>query len=493
MLANVMNNSVSQGKLAKLRLASERVILAAIWLHGPILVLAGWFTGENLISGLLLWLAAAGAATIAHRAQPGMASTRATIAASLCVMPALIVMMLAGSSWQSDAHMLFFAEVAVTAALLDRQAVIVGALVIAAHHLALNFILPALVFPGGADITRVVFHAVVLVLECAALAWLVDQAAKALSEAEASAVEISELAKIREDEQKHAITEAAAAQQAALNQTADAFEVKVGSLVSTLSSGVTGLQATAQSMSATATKTNQQATTVAAAAEEAGAGVQTVAAAAEELTASIHEISRQVAQSAKITSEAVDDARQTDVIVRTLADTAQKIGDVVQLISGIAAQTNLLALNATIEAARAGDAGKGFAVVASEVKSLATQTAIATKAIGSQITQIQDATGEAVNAIKAISAKIEEVNVIASNIAAAVEEQGAATAEIARSVQQTAASTQDVTATIAGVSQAANDTGAAAEQVLDAANDLSRQAGQVTIEVNAFIVGVRAA
>ena len=237
-------------------------------------------------------------------------------------MPALIVMMLAGSSWQGDAHMLFFAELAVTAALLDRQAVIVGALVIAAHHLALNLILPALVFPGGADVTRVVFHAVVVALECAALAWLVDQAAKALSEAEASAVEIFELAKIREDEQKRAITESAAAQQATLNQTADAFEVKVGSLVSTLSSGVTELQATAQSMSATATKTNQQATTVAAAAEEAGAGVQTVAAAAEELTASIHEISRQVAQSAKITGEAVDDARQTDVTVRTLADTA---------------------------------------------------------------------------------------------------------------------------------------------------------------------------
>jgi methyl-accepting chemotaxis protein len=285
----------------------------------------------------------------------------------------------------------------------------------------------------------------------------------------------------------------AAAQKAAMNQTADAFEAKVGSLVSMLSSGATELQATATSMSAIATQTDERATTVAAAAEEASAGVQTVAAAAEELTASIHEISRQVAQSSRITERAVQDARRTDTIVRALANGAQKIGDVVQLITGIAAQTNLLALNATIEAARAGDAGKGFAVVASEVKSLANQTAKATEEIGSQIAQIQSATGEAVQAIQAIGVTIDEVSAIASNIAAAVEEQGAATAEIARNVQQTAASTQAVTATIAGVSQAANDTGAAAGEVLGSASGLSQQAGQLTNEVNSFVAGIRAA
>ena len=86
-----------------------------------------------------------------------------------------------------------------------------------------------------------------------------------------------------------------------------------------------------------------------------------------------------MAHSTAITGRAVEDARRTDGIVRALADSAQKIGDVVGLISSIASQTNLLALNATIEAARAGEAGRGFAVVATEVKALAQQTASATE------------------------------------------------------------------------------------------------------------------
>ncbi len=295
----------------------------------------------------------------------------------------------------------------------------------------------------------------------------------------------------REQEAQKAV--AAAEQKTVMHQTANAFEAKVGSLVSMLSSGAARLQATASSMSAIATQTDHRATTVSAAAEEASAGVQTVAAAAEELAASIQDIGRGVAQSARVTERAVDDARRTDGTVRALADAAEKIGNVVQLITGIAAQTNLLALNATIEAARAGDVGKGFAVVASEVKSLALQTSRATGEIGLQIAQIQTATQEAVQAIQTIGVTINEVSDIASTIAVAVEKQASATAEIARNVQQTAASTQDVTVNISGVSQAANDTGAAAGEVLVAAKGLSQQAEQLTSEVAMFVSGIRAA
>ena len=271
------------------------------------------------------------------------------------------------------------------------------------------------------------------------------------------------------------------------------FEEQACQMVRLLASGSTELEATAKSMTNTAAQTDQQAAAVVAAAEHASTGVQTVAAAAEELTASISEISCQVAHSAKITDKAVRDTQRTDVIVRALADAANKIGHVIGLIANIAGQTNLLALNATIEAARAGNAGKGFAVVASEVKSLATQTARATDEIGAQVRQIQAATKEAVEAIHGITVTIEEVSTIATSIAAAVEEQGAATAEIARNVQQTAQAAQEITINISDVSRTSNETGDAATQVLTAAGDLSQQAEHLSAEVISFLANVRAA
>jgi methyl-accepting chemotaxis protein len=279
----------------------------------------------------------------------------------------------------------------------------------------------------------------------------------------------------------------------ALIALADRFDASVGQLVGLMASGAGELEATAKSMTGTAESTNHRATAVSAAATQASSRVQTVATAAEELSSSITEISRQVAQSAEVTGRAVESARRTDTIVRALADGAQQIEHVAELISSIAGQTNLLALNATIEAARAGDAGRGFAVVAAEVKTLASQTAQATQEIGDRIAQIQNATKEAVGAIDGITRTIEEVGAIAATIGSAIEEQGAATAEIARNVTQTAEATRDVTTNIGGVSTAANETGSAAGHVLTAASNLSKQAEQLSSEVNTFLAGVRAA
>jgi methyl-accepting chemotaxis protein len=278
-----------------------------------------------------------------------------------------------------------------------------------------------------------------------------------------------------------------------LSGLAGDFELKAGSLVSDLGLASAEMKLTASAMSATALQTDQQAAAVAHAAQEASAAVETVAAAAEQLNSSISEISRQVSNSARITGQAVSDVRRTDGIVRALAAGANKIGDVVQLISNIAAQTNLLALNATIEAARAGDAGKGFAVVASEVKSLATQTAKATQDIAAQIVEIQSATSEAVAAIKTISVTVVEVSAISTAIASAVEQQGAATAEIARNVLQTSVSTQKVTASIERVSAAAASTKGTADGVMEASGRLAQQAAQLSVEVSGFVKGVRAA
>ncbi len=297
--------------------------------------------------------------------------------------------------------------------------------------------------------------------------------------------------KLREEQTREQETKERRA--SALEAAVAEFEAAAKSIVDTVSASATEMQSSAQSMSGTAEETSRQATAVAAASEQASSNVQTVATAGEELSSSIAEISRQVTQSTRIAGKAVEEATRTDAKVQGLADAAQKIGEVVQLINDIAAQTNLLALNATIEAARAGEAGKGFAVVASEVKSLANQTAKATEDIGAQVSSIQGATRDSVEAIKAIGRTISEVSEIATTIASAVEEQGAATQEIARNVQEAARGTQDVSANIAGVTQAAAEAGAAATQLLDVAGDLAKQAVALRAQVDAFLAKVRAA
>ena len=274
---------------------------------------------------------------------------------------------------------------------------------------------------------------------------------------------------------------------------ADDFEGAIGEIVETVSSASTELEASATTLTATAVRAQELTTMVAAASEEASTNVQSVASATEEMASSVNEISRQVQESARMAGEAVEQARTTNDRVSELSKAASRIGDVVELINTIAGQTNLLALNATIEAARAGEAGRGFAVVASEVKALAEQTAKATGEIGQQITGIQSATQESVNAIKEISGTIERLSEISSTIAAAVEEQGAATQEISRNVQQAAQGTQQVSANITDVQRGAGETGSASSQVLSAAQSLSGDSNRLKLEVGKFLNSVRAA
>jgi len=295
------------------------------------------------------------------------------------------------------------------------------------------------------------------------------------------------------EEQQAAEKRIAEQRKADMIKMADDFEGAVGEIVETVSSASTELEASAGTLTKTAERAQQVTTTVAAASEEASANVQSVASATEEMASSVTEISRQVQESARMANDAVGQARSTTERVSELSKAASRIGDVVELINTIAGQTNLLALNATIEAARAGEAGRGFAVVASEVKALAEQTAKATGEIGQQITGIQAATQDSVNAIKEISVTIEKLSEISSTIAAAVEEQGAATQEISRNVQQAAQGTQQVSSNITDVQRGASEAGSASSQVLSAAQSLSSDSNRLKLEVGKFLNSVRAA
>jgi methyl-accepting chemotaxis protein len=288
--------------------------------------------------------------------------------------------------------------------------------------------------------------------------------------------------------------EALRAEQAAvLRELADKFERTVGDVVGGVAAASTQLQLTASSMAASAEQSAMQASEVSNALSEASGGVTAAAAASDEFAMSIGEISRQAATSAELARKATLSAADADSIISTLSESAQQVGQIVELISTIAQRTNLLALNASIEAARGGEAGRGFAVVASEVKELAAQTSKATDEVAQQIRAIQDSTGASVAALRAIGQQVEQLEATSVSIAAAVDQQSVAGQDLARSIDLAARSTDDVTNNIVHVRETSLATGAAASQVLTSSTELEQQAVTLKTQVNEFLSHVRAA
>jgi methyl-accepting chemotaxis protein len=274
---------------------------------------------------------------------------------------------------------------------------------------------------------------------------------------------------------------------------AENFEAMVKRVVEAVLASSATLHSSVNSMTETADATSHQTNTVAEASQNALRNVQAVATAVEELSATGAEISRKVSDSIQIAERAVTEADRTNGTVQGLADAADKIGKVVDMINDIAGQTNLLALNATIEAARAGDAGKGFAVVASEVKNLASQTAKATDEIAAQIAGMQQVTKEAAGAIGSISGIIGEINAIAAVMAESIRQQDDATREIALNIQRTSAGASEVISTIGNVAEAVAETGRVAKGVLGYSSDLNKQATTLQGEVEVFLGTIRKA
>jgi methyl-accepting chemotaxis protein len=287
--------------------------------------------------------------------------------------------------------------------------------------------------------------------------------------------------------------DAEAQRRKAMLEIADRFEAAVGSIVNAVTAASSDIELAADGLTRTAEGTNALSASVAAASGQSSASVQSAAAACEDMVSSVGDVGRRVTQSHRVALAAVEQANRTNLQIEALSQTAERIGEVVQLISEVAGQTNLLALNATIEAARAGEAGRGFAVVASEVKALAGQTAKATDEIGRQVAQIQSATRQSVDAIKEIGGTIESMAEIASSIASSVEVQGVAAQEIARNVQQAAQGASEVSTSVENVRRGASETGAAASQVHGAALALLDESKRLGSEVEQFLTTVRAA
>ena len=261
-------------------------------------------------------------------------------------------------------------------------------------------------------------------------------------------------------------------QQAALVAMAEAVEIEAGRALAHVHERTSAMAATASEMSGSAERTSRAAEGAGAAAEHARTTSHTVADAAESLAKAITEIGTQVSLSADAATHAVAAGRETRETIEALNGQVARIGAVVDMISDIAGKTNLLALNATIEAARAGHAGKGFAVVAGEVKSLATQTARATRDIAEHINEVRAATSAAVTAVARIEQKIGMIDDISGGVSAAVEKQAAATIGIAFNVAETASAASDMSSRVTEVSAEAEQTEEYARSVRENASAL---------------------
>ncbi|MBB6645888.1 methyl-accepting chemotaxis protein [Halobellus ruber] len=230
---------------------------------------------------------------------------------------------------------------------------------------------------------------------------------------------------------------------------------------------------------------------------DVSATIEEIASSAEEVTSTAEAAVERSEVGQEYAAEATEEissieAQADDAVgqVKTLDEKMEEIGDIVDLITGIAEQTNILALNASIEAARAGEAGEGFAVVADEIKSLAQEVSDATTEIENQIAMVQSTAGETVDGIEVMrnrvergSETIEDTIEMFDEIATAVDEAEAGIQEISDATEDQAASSEEVVAMVDEVSSVSDQTAAEASDVSAATEEQTASVSEVSTNV----------
>ncbi|ABB39652.1 methyl-accepting chemotaxis sensory transducer with Pas/Pac sensor [Oleidesulfovibrio alaskensis G20] len=239
------------------------------------------------------------------------------------------------------------------------------------------------------------------------------------------------------------------------------------------------------------------------------------ATAMEQMNATVTEVARNASNAAEMAGKAQDVAKNGVSVVEDtvrhindvarqaeslktemggLADKAEGIGEIINVIEDIADQTNLLALNAAIEAARAGDAGRGFAVVADEVRKLAEKTMSATRQVVDYVGSIQEstrrnmaATEEAVKLVEQSTAMAGESGRTLHSIVQMVVETADQVRAIATAAEEQSAASEQINRSMEQISRISSETADAMNQSAQAVSDLARLA----VDLNAIITDMR--
>ncbi len=507
--------------LAHQRAVGSNVITVLTWGLAVAGLCLGLLLGSDLVKTLVPLILIAGFQTGVWRVLRTGSVGRMLSAILLMAQVSILVAGLAGHPFQIDMHMAYFAALAVVVIYCDWRAIIGGAATVAVHHLVLSFVLPDLVFPGSADLGRVVFHAVILIVEAAVLAWSAASvtamfAANALSQAKAdeatarvldasSALEVSRAEADRIADEKRARDLDVAREQAmVVEQTAAGLSALArgdvtyripgcfpgqyaklqddfNSAISALQSDLTVIDANARSIVSGAGEISDASDDLSRRTEQQAASLEETAAALDQITATVNRTASGAKEASATVQAARSDAESSGLVVRDAVSamdeihaSAHQITQTIGVIDEIAFQTNLLALNAGVEAARAGDAGRGFAVVASEVRALAQRSAVAAKEIKvlissstSQVNAGVALVGQTGDALQRIIGRVAEIDGLMSEIAASTQEQATGLREVNTAVNMMDQVTQQNAAMVEQSTAASQSLTNEAEQLVD--------------------------
>lgn len=328
--------------------------------------------------------------------------------------------------FQLDFHMYYFSMLAILMLFMDWRLIVVAAGTIAVHHLSLNFLLPYAIFPDGADFSRVVMHAIAVVIEATVLVWLAYTVEKLLNRMSNSthdivmAIEDTDLS-IRFDESGR---DDSAIFTAALNRF-------VSHICETLllTKGCVGHVERASSRLKAATVRLKEMSH----AQESGImELQREMQTTGEQISQVNILAESSSQKTALVRQASLDASD---LMSSLTGASQKIASVTSVVLKISEQINLLSLNASIEAARAGEAGRGFAVVAGEVKKLADETNNSISEIHNVVNELNVTVSKARSSVEGIVGSVDDVNDTISQVYSSLEQQSQSVEEVLRAVE----------------------------------------------------------
>ncbi len=473
-----------------LRQRALKLVIAITWLQVPLIACACWVVGTAWAIPVASAFGTAFAVQLIARFDRRREQSRFVSAIGLMASISILVGVMSGQKMQVDLHMYYFAGFSMLVAFCDWRVIATGAAAVALHHLVLNFTLSSLIYPGGADINRVLVHAFVLLLEAAALGWIshmIERMFKAISEEAASSETARQMA-----EQSNVAAISSAGEAAAANALNEQERARVmredvvilenlalslkrlaeGDLTSTmdavlpkkaetlrldLNTAVKSLRSVIQAVVQTSTHVRANADEISEAADDLSRRTEQQTTSLQQTTAALGGITAMVRKAAKsadharqVVGTAKTDAERSGHVVRQaveamngIAKSSGQISQIIGVIDEIAFQTNLLALNAGVEAARAGEAGRGFAVVASEVRALAQRSADAAREIktlistsASQVEQGVDLVSQTGQALERIVVEVNEISGIVGDIAASAQEQATEIGEVNKTVDQ---------------------------------------------------------